>query len=64
MVLIKKICRIHCDVAQEWLSKISPPPSSDDDLDDAIEIGQSFEGKPLFIYKDTYEEYYWLAFLE
>lgn len=61
MVLIKNICRIHYDVAQEWLSKISPPPSSDEAL---IEIGQSFEGKPLYIYKDTYEEYYWLAFLE
>lgn len=66
MISIKKICRLPCNVAQEWLSELLPPPSDYKEYMESerlIEIGQSFAVKPLLIYKETDEEY-WLVFLD
>lgn len=66
MIAIRKVCRLHHDVAQAWLSKLLPPSNDYQEYMESerlIEIGQSFAGKPLLICKDTAEEY-WLVFLD
>jgi hypothetical protein len=66
MILIKNVCRLPHNVAQEWLSNLLPLPGNEGcfELEEPIEVEQSFEGKPLFIYYDARDKAYWLAFMD